>query len=263
MVFAAANPHPVSRFDGLSGRRESLSMTLDTSFFTSLHESREEFVATSKMAFILRSSYQFSPDFNLGLNLGFTQRLNRETETAFTNFKLTLSRKASLLLSRIFLSPSLSVSLPTNERIRRKYSYMGESALSFNFTTSVEPFGHLVSVQYSPGVSRFLHRYTRSFEDSPNMEYEVSQSLSFSTHVMESLRLNLSGSFATAWSYQNHIMETFSMSQSFVYKLSKGLSLGFGHTNQANPFEHDGQRSNIRVYDENTSTIFGSLSLLL
>ena len=229
----------------------------------SLHEDIEDPRAMAKSFLTVTPSYKISDRLQLSLGFGVSQELNRGTETDVVNLQVALAGSEFALNPHIRMTPKVTGLLPTNAKDRYDYTYRGGVTLASTFSSQVEPLGKVVFVHYTPSVSRLFHKYTRAFDSSPNLEYKLSQSLVFSTHITSELSFSFSGGFITARSYQNHIIEEFNLSQSIIYVFNGQISASIGHTNAASPFEYNGRDSNIKFYDHRTSTVLGSLTISL
>ena len=79
----------------------------------------------------------------------------------------------------------------------------------------------------------------------------------------DKLSISLASSVSTYETYQNTISNYFGFTQSLSYAISKKSSLTIGHSSEADLLDSDGQGQNIQFFGENSSSLFGSLTVRL
>jgi hypothetical protein len=139
---------------------------------------------------------------------------------------------------------------------RKRNSYRGNLGLQATGVISKRIFEQNFSIIPIARFTRNFHRYTRNADDSANVRQSALGALYIETPVAKKLTLSLGGSYNYGWTYQTSTRETFGFSEELSYDLDKAVTVSLGHSNDANVFAADGKANNVRLFDENTSTLY-------
>ena len=124
-----------------------------------------------------------------------------------------------------------------------------------------DPSGQGFSYGASLGLNQNFHTYEEDINGAVLSKYTSTQSLSCG-YTYELWSLSLDAINRTRWTYQNNVKSTFELAEELAYSLNPNIGLALGHTNGGSPLKPNGSDSNIELINENTSMIYGSLTLV-
>lgn len=207
---------------------------------------------------VLSPSYQLSPDYRAILTGSLIQNLDEERKTQFSNTKLSISRQPLALTPDTALVLSAGGRLPTNEDDRRDNTFNGSILFEPQAFTEWNLRGFRFTTIYALSAIKNFHTYSRNHVGQGNMSYSVTPYLGFETYLAKNLVLTIDGDVSFARTYDDSPRTLFSLGQSLTFD-QKGWSATIGHTNAADAFTYNGTDSNVRLFDDNTSAVYGQL----
>jgi hypothetical protein len=203
-----------------------------------------------------------APNYKLNKTLKITartsavQQLDGGQKSALTNTRLSLQHSPIRTSKNFTWFPTVFTDLPTNVEDRKLNSYRGNIAAQ---TTSIIN-ARVLKKNYSVipiirGTKNF-HGLERNAGDSANISHTALGALYIETGLAKKLSLSVGGSYIHAWTYQDSTREQFSLSQELTYDLNKQTTVTLGHSNDASVFAANGQESNVKLFDENSSSVY-------
>lgn len=203
--------------------------------------------------FVLVPSYDLNSSLNLGLRTAISQEevQGEERDTTLSNTAVNLRIKGPEItkdLSSGFLVQGVA---PTNEKLRKSDSYQGGAALGGTLIYKKS----LATLSYSLTGTRNFHQYTVSAEESPNIQYSLSQTLSLGLQLTKSLSLSANGLLKQGWTYRNFERRNSGFSAGVEYGFTGGWAVSTAVETAANLYKPANTDSNIKFYDQNTSVV--------
>lgn len=202
----------------------------------------------------------------VSLRLGYAQDLNDPENIAngmtdaVVGFSLlpTVWKHTSTSTSLGF---SISGILPTSKVSQKQTQLKGalSTSMSLGLKTNPETYGQF-NVGISVSAGRSFHAFEEDVNGSVLSQYSSNQILSAGYSISD---FSMSFEFwnRSRWTYQNNVRQSFIMSQELGYGINPNFSIAIGHTNEGSALKANGQDSNIGLFNEDTSTIYGSLGV--
>ena len=214
--------------------------------------------------FSVRSTYKtFSG--KIFLTLGAAQDMNdsEAIENGLTDsvvgfsFK-PMTWKTSSIESR--LGFTMSAVIPTSNTSKRQTLLKSaiSSTMNGGIKTEASSYGEF-DISGTITAGRSFHDYEDDVNGSALSQYSSNQNLTLGYSISE---FSLSFEFwnRSRWTYQNEVRQSFVMSQEMGYQINSSFAVAAGHTNEGSVLKANGQEYNIDLYNDDTSTIYGSLS---
>jgi len=231
----------------------------------SLHEMQAA-EHTSDATLLIDGSYSLSDTTKLGLRLKATQMLENEMETTFGDTQISASRKGITLNPFLTLTPKLAMTLPSS-----KASRLGDSLM---IATSLQPkletaFTHLgdqsplspLKITQSLSLTKNFHTFDTSLEGKANSTVSISYNLIAAYSLSDKWEISASALRGWGNTYHGHWKNNFELSEELSYSPTDKISLAVGHANGGAAYKENGTDSNIRIFNPNDSTVYGSLSV--
>lgn len=105
-----------------------------------------------------------------------------------------------------------------------------------------------------------FHAYEEDINGAVLNKFSSNQSIT-AGYSLADWSVSLLGINRTRWTYRNNIKSSFEISEELAYSANKNIELAMGHTNAGSPLKANGTDSNIELVNENTSTVYGALTL--
>lgn len=105
-----------------------------------------------------------------------------------------------------------------------------------------------------------FHSFEEDINGSVLNQYSSNQSAGISYSYND---WSLSADFVnrTRWTYKNNVKSSFEISEEIGYSISPNFSVAIGHTNAGATLKANGADSNVELYNENTSIVYGTLGM--
>ncbi len=123
------------------------------------------------------------------------------------------------------------------------------------------PGGEGFSFASSVSLSQNFHSYEEDINGAILNKYASNQLFSLG-YSLKSWSLSFTGINRTRMTYQSSVRSTFELIEEIEYTVNDGIALALGHTNSGSPLKPNGVDSNIELVNEETSMIYGSLTLV-
>lgn len=227
----------------------------------------EDGTRSDSMDYLFRPSGRFSTG-TLSLSIGYTQDLRDDSETAsdWSDASLTWAFKPIPFGStqpssrktqnaRINYSVSALIPVSKNSRIRDQL----QGALSGAVGFSVTPIDNGFSYGARVTAGRNFHPYSENINGSVLNQYSSNQGVNVG-YTYGNWDLSVSFTNMTRWTYQGNTRSVFDLSEELSYAVNQSFSLAVGHTNSGSNLRPNGMDSNISLFNENSSIIYGTLS---
>jgi len=196
---------------------------------------------------------------------GYSQNLRdeySETENDFADVPLSWSFKSTPLNwfedfdSKITYSTTAvaPVSKLSTKRDQLQTAISGK--IGFSLTPKDEGF----SVAAGITAGRNFHAYETDINGNVLNQYSSNQTLSVG-YGIGSWSLGVDYIHRTRWTYRGNIKTSFGLSEELGYSVNDNFALAIGHSNEGPTLRPNGTDSNIDFFNENSSVIYGSLSL--
>lgn len=207
----------------------------------------------------LNYAYQVSKNYGVSMKAGYSQNLKDSEGNDFTDTSATLSKSAIELGRFVMARPNAAIIIATSKKSRFQQNLEGGLRVGTSF--ALNP---LVNPDLSLGVSisggQNFHEFDTNINGKVLSRYSFTQSFSIDYAIGD---FSISGVFIhrNGWSYQNNMSESFEHAQEIGYKINSVFSTALGHTNSGSALKANGEDSNFALINENSSIVYGTLTL--
>lgn len=162
------------------------------------------------------------------------------------------------------IKPTLTTVIPVSKRSRIKDQL--QTALSVGLSTTLKPDGvtpnnNLGDWMLKLGVTggRNFHTYEEDINGRVLNKYSSNQTINLGYNLGD---WGLSAEYIhrVRWTYQGNIRESFGLSEELSYSINDHWGVAVGHSNEGPALKANGYESNFSLYDENTSSVYFSVS---
>lgn len=209
-----------------------------------------------------------SVTFNAGTliaTFGYSQNLRdeySETENDFADIPVTFGFMGTPLNwfddynTKIIYSTTALV--PVSKLSTKRDQLQG--ALSGKIGLSLTPKDDGFSTTVAVTAGRNFHAYEEDINGKVLNQYSSNQTLSLGYGV-GSWSIGVDYIHRTRWTYRGNIKTAFGLSEEIGYSINENFAVAMGHTNEGSTLKANGTDSNIDFFNENSSMVYGSLSL--
>lgn len=135
-----------------------------------------------------------------------------------------------------------------------------QTSLSGKIGFALTPASEGFSVAVGVSAGRNFHAYEEDINGAVLNQYSSNQNLSLGYSISDwSLSVDLVN--RSRWTYKGNAKSSFSISEELGYSINDNFSVAIGHTNAGSTLKPNGTDSNIEIYNENTSMVYGTLGL--
>lgn len=245
--------------DGSEQNKQSLFTSFSLYRNTSLYD-HEDGTRRDSMDYVLKLSLRINKDYGLSVSGGYSQDLNDSTSNDFGDTSLSLTKSPINLGSYVQMSNSVSFIAPTSKMSHTVQNSEGAARLGANFSMNPVLNPNLVLAVSLSGGQNF-QQYDTDINGNVLNKYVLSQTFVAGYNIGN---FSLSGIFThiNAWSYQSNMKEAFEHYEELGYGVNNNFALAVGHTNSGSVLKANGSDSNIAFINENTSMVYGSLTVM-
>lgn len=129
-------------------------------------------------------------------------------------------------------------------------------SIGFAVTPAVEGFSYNVGLS----AGRNFHQYEENINNQVLNQYSSNQTLGAGYSVSD-WSLGVTFINRTRWTYQNNVRSSFEISEEIGYSINDYFSAAIGHSNSGATLKPNGTDSNFDFVNEDTSVVYGTLSV--
>lgn len=203
-------------------------------------------------------AYKFSDYLTLSSIISVEQQMTPPENTILSNTPVSLSYSRYQLAHVINITNKLTAVLPTNKDIAKQDSYRGTISLGNDFSYTFESVP--LKSAYGIALGRNIHEYKRNFMGAPNIEYSLTHSASLQLNLTKTFDFSTLFFYKQARTYNGFERSAFFTMATLNYDYNKDLRLSIGTSNEGNALKANGRDSNITLFNEHSSTVFGGIS---
>ncbi len=189
--------------------------------------------------------------FSLQTDTIISKEQSGPRNTTISNTKIILT-KAGPKLGDWGTALLMGGTAPTDENLRRDESYQGGASLGGSIKGSPLKY---VELAYTLSGGRNFHGYDRTAAGDANVQYTITHKLALAYEFIPKWSLYGIGSYKNGWTYQNSERSSYTNEFGLGYQVAKNWEISGSISNEGKAFKANGQDSNIKVYDQNTTVI--------
>lgn len=207
------------------------------------------------------TSIKFSNDMSLKSIFGYSTYNKNELQNDFSDLLMSLYLFKSKFNSNINFSPYLTTTIP----ISKDSSQRQQMNLGYGLGASLSNQSRLLSGFFSiaGGISlqKYSHKYDTSLNNTINTSHSSNQQVSTGWEYKQ-IGLTLLFRHINSWNYNGTMRESFLHLQEISWSATKNLSFSGGHSNSGNVLSPNQEDIQIRLIDDNSSTLFLSTNYI-
>ncbi|MFV3408457.1 hypothetical protein ACNH6C_07605 [Bdellovibrio bacteriovorus] len=214
------------------------------------------------MDYMARFNLKLNNTFTARVQGGYAQDLKDSQNDSFSNTTFSVNRTPFEVGKRLSMNYRVGMVAPTSKDAQKRQNMI--TALTAGTTFIVNP-DYLISgldITATLGFNRNFHQYETALDGSVNTEYSSNQGLSFAYSFANGISLSADFVHMNTWSYQRVMRDSFDFSQEIGYEINPTFSIAMGHTNSGSTLKPNGTDSNIDLMDEDTSIVYGSVTVV-
>lgn len=214
------------------------------------------------VAYLGRLNANLGSSFTLRVDGGYNQDLKDSTKNDFADTVISL-RSTPMNLGKTFLfSYNAGFAAPTSKvssEVQGMYaSARAGAVLAINSNRLIKGF----SVVSSIVVARNFHEFETSKVGAVNNQYSSTQSLSLNYDFPRNFSISADIVHKNAISYQGILKEAYEISEELSYQVNSNFGIAVGHSNSGNALRPNGQDYSFDAYNENTSVVYASMTVI-
>lgn len=153
---------------------------------------------------------------------------------------------------------SLTATIPNSQTSVKKDQL--QTALSGKIGFALTPAADGFSMSVGITAGRNFHAYEEDINGSVLNQYSSNQSLGLGYSIGD---WSVSADFInrSRWTYKGNSKSAFEISEEIGYSINDNFSAAIGHSNAGATLKANGSDSNIEMFNENTSMVYGTLGL--
>lgn len=204
--------------------------------------------------------YQINDELKASLGFSGSKDLSSSFEETIGNSTLTLSHSGAAITDRVTLAPSVTGIYPTNKDSKVRDEMIGALSVGSSLTFSVNPALALI---YAPGFKNNFYKYETNRIGKSLTEYQATQSVIVSYSMTDKFSVSPSFTYINAWTHAGSERDpayNTSLDFSYAYAEKIAMSIG-GSTGGAHTITEKGPDSNLEIYDSESTSFYGNISL--
>lgn len=254
-----ASPIPASTTESSNSPVKIVSQI---QFSSSLHEWNDP-NHRSGILIALLPSYSIDSNLLLRFSMSAQQDLSGLRQFELANSWASLAHQKIPLNPWLNASPSISLEIPSNDTSRRRESLIGSIKINSLFSSDLtRTFFKDLSLSYGLSYRRKFHEFKTASTGQINTRDLLSHTLVANYTFLKTLSFAVDFTFQSLWSYNDQIENQFGIGQRVSWQFLKNLSISFGHSNGGRTLRPDGIDSNLEIFNGESSTLYGGLSLV-
>lgn len=212
-------------------------------------------------SFSLEPSFKFLSDVSLKGVLSYDAHSKNDLQNDISDLLVSLYFFKSKLSSNVNLSPYLTSTLPlskdSTQRQQLNFGFGGGASVS----TQTGLSSGLLSAAGGISIHKYFHRYETALNNYINRSHTSNQQISTGWEYKQ-IGITLLFRHINAWNYAGNMSEAFFHLQSVSWNVNNQLSFSAGHSNSGNVLSPNQEEIEIRLVDDNSSTLFVSTNFM-
>lgn len=254
---AVATPTNVSTTQIIDESQKAGDFSLSAGLEYSAKASSEDNVEReTSLDFVISPSYKISPLLKIAGNFVVSKDLYGVENTNLADGTIGLSIKGYKINDEFETLHSIGGIIPMSERSTKT----DRLQTGVNLTNGIAYSGEYFSSKYSVRLAQNFHEFNLNANYSPNIQYVVTQSLSFSIPLFNQFSTALAGAYKWAQTYGGFDRYSFGIRGDLIYEVSSQFSTNLGFSTDGSALKSNGVDSNIQIFNEYTSVYRAGMS---
>jgi hypothetical protein len=174
---------------------------------------------------------------------------------------ISISHKSTPITDTFKGGYSLSAVIPVSEYTTQYQNLQGILGASYRIGFQKDILANGLEIGFGLGGNRFFHRYQTDVAGTVLNEYSLRESFSAS-YELGKFSFSFDFSHRHGWTYFGNVKQIYEASEEVSYSVSKNWGLSLGHTNSESWLRPNGQDSNFKLINENSSIVYVSTAVM-
>lgn len=213
----------------------------------------------ASMDAILEPQLPISDSLKLVGKIWGTQALTGERKTDMQDVTLGATlRKPLVISSALGYLPSISTLFPASYASREEASLRLAVGMTHRLILKA---ADILNLSYRAGLTRYFFEFSTAASGSANPEWRLLHRGDLEWSISDRLKLAIAGIVSSYWSYEGNPWTSFEGVQELSFQWSEQVSLAMGHSNSGSAFKPNGVDSNVALFDNESSTVYGGVTV--
>lgn len=211
----------------------------------------------------LNLSGKLSDNFTASVRASVVQdnRNSESIQNGLSDTSISLSMKRSKISDSLKGGFSLSTMLPTSKYSSEFQDLESILGISYGVGFNEGILMDGLNLSFSIGATRLFHRYETDKSGEVLNQYSLREGISAS-YSYKKLSFSFDLTNRHAWTYRNNVKQAYEASQEVSYSIMPTWGISLGHTNSEAWLKPNGQDSNLKLINENSSIVYVSTSVM-
>jgi hypothetical protein len=167
-----------------------------------------------------------------------------------------------LVFESFSLPHSARAILALSEELKDRQGLQAGFAIDATPTLNTERLGWLGwTLAARTRLTKNFHEFVIATSGQSNIEYILSERMDVGYAINDQWGIGTTLIYSLSQTYAENRKEAYSWAQFITYSINKNMKIGMGHSNEAGMLKPNGD-SNVSLFDENSSTVYGYLELV-
>lgn len=211
---------------------------------------------------MIRPQVKFNEKYALAARTDITHTNIGAQDTQLGNTQVLLIRSPIEIADYTRLKLSAQGILPTDERLRKDDTFNGGVGLIAGVDREWLLLGRDFIVEYSFNALKNSHQYETNASNQANLSYRVRNTVTAEYFLMKKISFSTTVYYQAGRTYQNALRTGFFVGEDLSYYASEKLIFNLSHSNLGNALAANGMDTNIRLYDQASSTFEAGLTYI-
>ena len=200
---------------------------------------------------VISPAYKINHIFSSSITTVLSKSNNAAGETSVSDTQIGLGIKGFQIKESLVTLHSLSGVIPTSEKSKETDRLLG----AFGISNGLRYKNDIAQFEYKLGFSKNVHEFNINANNSPNIEYRLSNTVEVQTNLSTKFSLVGVGVYRIGRTYGGKERTSFEVHGDLLYEVSGKMSLNLGTSNVGSALKMNGVDSNITAYNDDTSVI--------
>lgn len=242
--------------ENLNTNKKLLSVILSNSLSSSLESGADHELVNSTS---ILSSYKLNELYSLSNTFAFDKDLQNDRELSIRDALFTLSRKTDVGVEGSYFRLKGSLAAPLSKGSRKDSDLITSVTLGATFGMGLDSILKGLSFYYLPDAKISFYKYqTARHSGESNNQYRVLQRLIIGYQIADKFSLSFDNIYYRNWTFEGTTTDVFNFDQSLTYQATNDFSISIGHSIGGNALDINGVDSNVKLFDQHSSSVYTS-----
>jgi hypothetical protein len=214
------------------------------------------------MDYTVRLNTNLTPDYTLRVDTGYTQNLKDSEKNTMADTLMTFRRNPFKVGKTFLFGYNLGGTAPTSKDSSKRQNMQGSARAGVILAINPDRLVKGFAIASLASVSRNFHQYETDVMGKVLNQYSSTQELTISYDFPVGISISADLLHLNAISYQGAVVENYQMVEEISYQFNSVVSAAIGHSNSGSALRPNGQDYSFDMYNENSSVVYASMTLV-